>query len=129
MAHNNRIKKITAASAETETEMVESMEIDTEEAVDITTTRAEDVGMEDAPANNEKEKKKKKKKSKKKKKKKKTKDDGATPGGPIVEATDSTNATAATQGVRAGAESNIYNTRLPDVPIWYYYSEEAKAEV
>ena len=84
--------------------------------------------MEDATVNNEKEKKKKKKKSKKKKKKKKTKDDGVTPGGPMVEATDSTNATAATQGVHVGTETNIYNTRLPDVPIEYYYSEEAKPE-
>eukprot|EP00751_Fragilariopsis_kerguelensis_P042764 CAMPEP_0171021006 /NCGR_PEP_ID=MMETSP0736-20130129/30334_1 /TAXON_ID=186038 /ORGANISM="Fragilariopsis kerguelensis, Strain L26-C5" /LENGTH=35 /DNA_ID= /DNA_START= /DNA_END= /DNA_ORIENTATION= len=35
--------------------MTESMEIDLEEAVDITTTttRADDVSMEDAPANNE----------------------------------------------------------------------------
>jgi len=71
---------------------------------------------------NEKEKKKKRSK------KKKTKNDGVTPGGPMVEATDSTNATAATQGVRVGTENNIYNTRLPDIPIEYYYSEEAKAE-
>jgi len=50
------------------------MEIDPEESVDITTTRADDVGMEDAPANNEKEKKKKKKRNKKKSKKKKARD-------------------------------------------------------
>ena len=53
-------------------------------------------------ADNEKEKKKKK--SKKMKKKKKTKDGGVTPGGPMVEATYSTNATAATQGVHVGTE-------------------------
>jgi len=100
------------------------MEMESEEAIDITATTVEDVVMEDATVNNEKEEKKKKKK----KKKKKTKDDGVTPGGPMVEATDSTNTTAATQGVHEGTETNIYNTRTPDVPSGYYYSEVAKAE-
>jgi len=78
---NNRNKKImTTALAEirteTETEMAESMEIDSEAAVDITTTttqpiRGEDVEMGDATANNEKKTKKKKKKKKTKSKKKK----------------------------------------------------------
>ena len=62
--------------------------------------------MENTPANNEKEKKKKKSK-----KKKKTKDGGVTPGGPMVEATDSTNTTAATQGVRVGTERREVNGR------------------
>jgi len=58
MAHNNRNKKITG-SAEPEPEMMGSMEIDSEEAVDITatTTRVEDVGMEDATTDNKEEKK------------------------------------------------------------------------
>mmetsp|Transcript_2939 Transcript_2939/g.3359 ORF Transcript_2939/g.3359 Transcript_2939/m.3359 type:complete len:209 (+) Transcript_2939:3-629(+) len=47
--------------------------------------------------------------------------------GPMVEATDSSNATASTQGVRAGTAHTVYNTRTPDVPSGYYYTEEAKA--
>ena len=86
--------------------------------------------MGDATANNEEKKKKKKKKNKsrRKKKKKKTTDDGVIQGGPMVEATDSTNERAATQGVRDGIEHNIYNTHTPDVPIEHYCSEEAIAE-
>ena len=120
------IKKIAVAS--TGTEMAESMEIDSEAAVDtITTTttttttpiRAEDVKMGDATANNEKKKKKKKKKnkSKKKNKKKKTTDDGVIHGGRMVEGTDSSNATASTQGVYTGIDHNVYNSRTPDVPM------------
>mmetsp|Transcript_64251 Transcript_64251/g.71954 ORF Transcript_64251/g.71954 Transcript_64251/m.71954 type:complete len:130 (+) Transcript_64251:235-624(+) len=104
-------------------------------AVAITTTppppiRAEDVEMGDATANNEKEmeKKKMKTKSKKKKKTKNTTDDGVIQGGPVVKATDSSNATASTQGVRAGTAHNGYNTRTPDVPMEHYCSAEAIAE-
>ena len=47
--------------------------------------------------------------------------------GRMVEGTDSSNTTASTQGVRAGTETNMYNTRIPDVPSGYLYTEEAKA--
>jgi len=60
MAQNNRNKKITGAgSAEPEPEMMGSIEMDLEEAVDIipTTTRVEDVGMEDATTDTKEEKK------------------------------------------------------------------------
>ena len=46
----------------------------------------------------------------------------------MVEGTDSSNETAATQGVRAGADHNSYNSRTSDVPIEHYCSEEAIAE-
>ena len=117
------------ATSSAETEMAESMEIDSEAAVDTTKTtttkRAEDVAMEDATSNIER---KKKNKSKKKKKKKKTTDDGVIQGGRMVEGTDSSNETASTQGVRAGTDHNIYNSRTSDVPIEHYCSEEAIAE-
>ena len=73
------------------------MEMGSEAVVNIiTTTRVEDVEMGDTTANNEE---KKKKKSKKKNKKKKTKGDGVNPDGRVEEAANSTNLTAATQGV------------------------------
>merc|ERR1712238_379445 len=88
-------------------------------------------------ANNEKEKKKRKRKknrkkkteSKKKKKKKKTTEDGVIHGGRMVEGTDSSTATASTQGVRAGTDHNAYHSRTTDVDLSmeYYCSAEATA--
>ena len=58
MAQNNRNKKITETGS-AEPEMMGSMEMNSEEAVDITatTTRVEDVGMEGATTDNKEEKK------------------------------------------------------------------------
>ena len=52
-ARNNRNKKTTTMVAAGETGMMESMEMASEAAVDITIARAEDVVMEDATADTE----------------------------------------------------------------------------